>query len=183
MSKQKTTYVCNRCGAVFPQWFGKCPACEEWDTLGEYREAAFTPAVPRHTARQSPVSVSDVPVEQQPGAPSACPNSTASSAAASCPACWSCSPATRDWASPLCSCRPPTPMPRPTSSASTFPARNRCIRSPCAADASRLAPKLFLLSETEVSAVEEQVVAARPACPLSTLFRPCLPPPRGCREV
>ncbi|HPO16915.1 MAG TPA: DNA repair protein RadA [Candidatus Hydrogenedentes bacterium] len=35
MPKEKTTYVCQSCGAVSPRWQGKCPACEEWNTIVE----------------------------------------------------------------------------------------------------------------------------------------------------
>jgi DNA repair protein RadA/Sms len=35
MSKQKTIYVCNECGAETPQWFGKCPCCSVYGTLEE----------------------------------------------------------------------------------------------------------------------------------------------------
>ena len=31
----KTQYTCNACGGVSPKWLGKCPACNEWNTLDE----------------------------------------------------------------------------------------------------------------------------------------------------
>jgi alanine racemase len=31
----KSTFVCQNCGAVSPRWAGKCPSCEEWNTLIE----------------------------------------------------------------------------------------------------------------------------------------------------
>ncbi|MBL8639853.1 MAG: DNA repair protein RadA [Alphaproteobacteria bacterium] len=33
MSKSRTTYVCQSCGAVHALWSGKCDACGEWNTL------------------------------------------------------------------------------------------------------------------------------------------------------
>jgi len=39
-NKIKTVYVCQSCGAVQPRWLGKCPTCNEWNTLVE--EAAPT---------------------------------------------------------------------------------------------------------------------------------------------
>lgn len=33
MAKQKTVYLCGECGAEFPKWAGKCPACGEWNTI------------------------------------------------------------------------------------------------------------------------------------------------------
>lgn len=34
-SKQKTAYFCKSCGNEFAKWMGKCPACDEWNTLIE----------------------------------------------------------------------------------------------------------------------------------------------------
>ena len=35
MVKQKTTYVCNECGAEHGQWQGQCAACKSWNTLSK----------------------------------------------------------------------------------------------------------------------------------------------------
>ncbi|MCH7402635.1 DNA repair protein RadA [Belliella kenyensis] len=35
MSKTKTSYFCQNCGAQSPKWLGKCPACGEWNTYVE----------------------------------------------------------------------------------------------------------------------------------------------------
>lgn len=35
MAKKKTMYVCQRCGADFARWSGKCDACGEWNSLVE----------------------------------------------------------------------------------------------------------------------------------------------------
>ena len=35
MSKTKTTFVCQSCGAQSPKWIGKCNACGEWNTFLE----------------------------------------------------------------------------------------------------------------------------------------------------
>jgi DNA repair protein RadA/Sms len=35
LSKQKTTYYCQNCGANSAKWQGKCPACGEWNTYVE----------------------------------------------------------------------------------------------------------------------------------------------------
>ena len=35
MAKLKTTYVCQNCGAVQSKWMGKCPECNQWNTLVE----------------------------------------------------------------------------------------------------------------------------------------------------
>jgi DNA repair protein RadA/Sms len=35
MSKTKTAYFCQNCGASSPKWIGKCPSCGEWNTYVE----------------------------------------------------------------------------------------------------------------------------------------------------
>ena len=33
--KQKSVYICNECGYRSPKWLGKCPGCNNWNTLVE----------------------------------------------------------------------------------------------------------------------------------------------------
>ncbi len=40
MAKAKSIYVCNACGYESPRWYGRCPACEAWNSLEEALEAA-----------------------------------------------------------------------------------------------------------------------------------------------
>ncbi len=35
MAKIKKIYVCNLCGYEAPKWFGKCPGCDNWNTMEE----------------------------------------------------------------------------------------------------------------------------------------------------
>jgi DNA repair protein RadA/Sms len=35
MAKDKSTYICNECGASTPRWLGKCPSCGAWNSLVE----------------------------------------------------------------------------------------------------------------------------------------------------
>jgi DNA repair protein RadA/Sms len=35
MAKAKTTYFCQNCGTSSPKWVGKCPGCEQWNTMAE----------------------------------------------------------------------------------------------------------------------------------------------------
>jgi len=35
MPKTKITFVCQQCGAESPKWSGRCPNCQEWNTLVE----------------------------------------------------------------------------------------------------------------------------------------------------
>jgi DNA repair protein RadA/Sms len=34
-SKEKTIYVCSSCGRSYARWLGKCPECDEWNTITE----------------------------------------------------------------------------------------------------------------------------------------------------
>lgn len=34
-TKEKSVFFCKSCGNESPKWFGKCPACGEWNTCGE----------------------------------------------------------------------------------------------------------------------------------------------------
>ncbi|MBX7255983.1 MAG: DNA repair protein RadA, partial [Candidatus Hydrogenedentes bacterium] len=35
MSKAKSTFVCQSCGAISVRWSGRCDACGEWNTIVE----------------------------------------------------------------------------------------------------------------------------------------------------
>ncbi len=35
MAKIKSVYVCSECGYESPKWYGKCPGCENWNTMNE----------------------------------------------------------------------------------------------------------------------------------------------------
>ena len=37
MAKTKTSFLCSSCGDDFPKWNGKCPSCNEWGTISEYK--------------------------------------------------------------------------------------------------------------------------------------------------
>lgn len=39
MPKQTTIFVCSNCGNESPKWFGKCPACNEWNTCYEEKQS------------------------------------------------------------------------------------------------------------------------------------------------
>lgn len=38
MAKQSTIFVCSNCGNEAPKWFGKCSACNEWNTCYEEKQ-------------------------------------------------------------------------------------------------------------------------------------------------
>src|SRR6476469_6321711 len=55
---RSSVFVCTQCGHESATWHGRCPGCEEWNTLAEERPAA---AAPRTSAKRlSPVPLSDV---------------------------------------------------------------------------------------------------------------------------
>ncbi|RMF21517.1 MAG: DNA repair protein RadA, partial [Bacteroidetes bacterium] len=62
MAKSKTVFVCSNCGNSTPQWLGKCPHCEAWNTLQEevvWKEPAkggrARPGAPRNKRRAVPL--------------------------------------------------------------------------------------------------------------------------------
>ncbi len=45
MSKRKTHYACQECGAIYPKWIGRCEACQAWNTIVE--EESYVATSPR----------------------------------------------------------------------------------------------------------------------------------------
>ncbi|MGL5915271.1 MAG: hypothetical protein ACRCZG_03335, partial [Culicoidibacterales bacterium] len=35
MKKTKTKFFCTECGYETPKWMGRCPGCNQWNTLAE----------------------------------------------------------------------------------------------------------------------------------------------------
>ena len=71
MSKAKSLYVCNNCGADSPKWIGKCPACGEWNTYNEeiirLDAASKKPSASGfHAPKSKPVLLSDVEMSEVP---------------------------------------------------------------------------------------------------------------------
>jgi len=69
--KARKAYVCDRCGNESPKWEGRCPACGEWNTLGEVKVESgsgrqkswsISPATP-------PMELSEVSTERLPRLP------------------------------------------------------------------------------------------------------------------
>ncbi|HUU51024.1 MAG TPA: DNA repair protein RadA [Nitrospinota bacterium] len=42
MSKEKTYFLCQACGYKSQKWLGRCPGCDEWNTLVEEKELVTT---------------------------------------------------------------------------------------------------------------------------------------------
>lgn len=61
MPKVKTTFVCQSCGTVTPRWQGKCPGCEEWNTIVEEQVVEEgTHTRPAIVPGAGPIPVTDV---------------------------------------------------------------------------------------------------------------------------
>lgn len=63
VAKTRTKFICSNCGAEFPRWLGKCPACGAWNTLEERTErkvAAAVQPISAIAASRGPVPLSDV---------------------------------------------------------------------------------------------------------------------------
>ena len=100
---------------------------------------------------------------RRPRAAPASPSSTGCSAAAWCPARWSCWPASPGSASRRCCSRWPPRRRGPAGAACTSPARSRPPRCGCGPTGSaRVDPDLFLAAETDLGAVLGHVDAVRP---------------------
>ena len=51
MAKAKSIHVCSACGYETPRWYGRCPACEAWNSLEETM-AASSEALPRQKEKK-----------------------------------------------------------------------------------------------------------------------------------
>lgn len=58
MAKLRTQYICSNCGHVESKWVGRCPACNEWNTLEEAQPAPIGSARAVAPAAHSAVSAS-----------------------------------------------------------------------------------------------------------------------------
>lgn len=69
MAKTKSTYFCQQCGAESVKWVGKCPSCNEWNTLVEEivvksnksgsNSGSFT-----HSKSPKPVKITDIGIQE-----------------------------------------------------------------------------------------------------------------------
>lgn len=70
MAKTKTKFVCQECGYETTKWMGRCPSCNQWNTLVEEME---TPSAGRGERRsfnennnQQPQSITKITGDQEP---------------------------------------------------------------------------------------------------------------------
>src|SRR5919112_6400848 len=59
MPPRSTVFVCTQCGHESAKWHGRCPGCDEWNSLVEEKPVVATPS--RRSAKAlRPVPLSDV---------------------------------------------------------------------------------------------------------------------------
>ncbi len=64
--KTKTLFVCQVCGTQSPKWLGKCPGCNNWNTLVEEQEYSLPPEIKRNLVfHDEPVLLTDVLIEKE----------------------------------------------------------------------------------------------------------------------
>ncbi|MFK3939271.1 DNA repair protein RadA [Alkalihalobacillus sp. NPDC078783] len=70
MAKKKTKFVCQECGYESAKWMGKCPGCQEWNTMVEEMEAATKQSsrsyVTSSTTTTKPQPLSQVVGDREP---------------------------------------------------------------------------------------------------------------------
>jgi len=71
MTKEKTHFVCQQCGAHSTKWNGRCPDCGEWNSMVEEREPSTRSDRISFSSSQGPQSISSIraidKVRQQTG--------------------------------------------------------------------------------------------------------------------
>lgn len=69
MAKIKSVFICNECGYESPKWYGKCPGCNQWNTMEEEirdtAKSAVSVAVKRSTVLSRPVSVNEISTKDE----------------------------------------------------------------------------------------------------------------------
>ena len=61
MAKNKTVFVCSECGYKSPKWSGKCPECEQWNTMIEEIEIESSKTASKECpVTEKAVSLNDV---------------------------------------------------------------------------------------------------------------------------
>lgn len=65
MSKLKIKYVCQQCGFTSPKWLGKCPDCNEWNSLLEELEEDLPSQIQTISNLNSPQSLDKIKIESE----------------------------------------------------------------------------------------------------------------------
>ena len=68
MAKIKSVFICSECGYESPKWYGKCPGCENWNTMTEeIKETSKGSATvkKRISPYSKPVSIGEISTEDE----------------------------------------------------------------------------------------------------------------------
>jgi len=68
-SRARTVFVCQQCGREELKWLGRCPNCQEWNSFVEMTVAAKTPAVRSLTSYSQPQELSTVEIDSDERSP------------------------------------------------------------------------------------------------------------------
>lgn len=60
MARKTVVFVCQACGAESPRWMGKCPSCEEWNTLVEETIQPVTKNARSWVAKSKPLPLTKI---------------------------------------------------------------------------------------------------------------------------
>src|SRR3954466_12172228 len=60
-ARSASVFVCAQCGHESAKWHGRCPGCEEWNTMAEERPAAATPRGAARSLKPVPLSEVEAP--------------------------------------------------------------------------------------------------------------------------
>jgi len=60
LTKTRTRFVCQQCGYAAPRWSGRCPQCEQWNTLVETLEQRPGPGASRVSAQNFPQPITSI---------------------------------------------------------------------------------------------------------------------------
>jgi DNA repair protein RadA/Sms len=63
--KDKTTFVCENCGAESPKWIGKCPSCGEWNTYKEHLVRKNKSVSGKQGEKQEIKKLSDISLQEE----------------------------------------------------------------------------------------------------------------------
>lgn len=69
MAKDRKVFLCTDCGFESPKWEGKCPSCQEWNTMVEYKIPGGSKNKPSRSPvarpENDPVLIQDVEIEKR----------------------------------------------------------------------------------------------------------------------
>lgn len=62
MAKIKSVFICSECGYESPKWYGKCPSCNNWNTMNEevVPKAEASSMLKRQSVYTKPVSITEI---------------------------------------------------------------------------------------------------------------------------